>query len=336
MTIKEFLSDSILKILSQMVALMALLTFLFLINVNIDILLIILIVWLIFMLVAFFLEWHRANSKLEELTKIMNGLDKKYLFSECIPVPKSIYEKKMLNLIKQSGKSMIESVSDAEAEKQEYQEFIESWVHEIKAPITTAKLLCTNNKSDVTRKILTQTTQIEEHIERVLYYARASSIEKDFVIKETSLADIVSESIARFRPLLIQNNMTIETDNLDELVYTDSKWVDFIIGQLISNAVRYKSENPKIKISAQKVADEVALSFEDNGIGIARHDLKRVFERSFTGSNGRDRGGSTGMGLYLCKKLAAALNIDIGIDSNESKYTKVIMVFPSKSNLSKM
>lgn len=336
MTIREFLYDNILKIVGQIVALLVLLVFLFSMNMNFDILLIIILVWLLVMLILFFFNWHRANSRLEELTEIMDGLDKKYLFSECIPAPKSIYEKKMLALMKRSGKSMIESVSDAEAEKEEYQEFIESWVHEIKAPITTTKLLCNNNKSDITRKILTQTTQIEEHIERVLYYSRASSVEKDFVISETSLGDIVTKSIARFRPLLIQNNMFIETERLDELVYTDPKWIDFIIGQLISNAVRYKGENPKIKISAQKVADEVALSFEDNGIGIASHDLKRVFERSFTGSNGRARGGSTGMGLYLSKKLASTLNIDIGIDSKENEYTKVIMVFPAKSNLSKM
>ena len=128
----------------------------------------------------------------------------------------------------------------------------------------------------------------------------------------------------------------METEHLDCFVFTDEKWVVFLLGQLLQNAARYRSAEPVIQISARPLGQQVQLTVRDNGIGIPAHELSRVFDRGFTGSNGRSRGGSTGMGLYLCKKLSAFLELDLQITSREGAGTCVTLTFPAKENLTKL
>jgi signal transduction histidine kinase len=260
----------------------------------------------------------------------MNGLDKKYLFTECVSKPVDIYERKLFGFMRRSGKSMIEAVSDAESRRKEYQEYIEGWVHEIKAPITAAQLVCSNSKSEQTRKLNVLLAQIEEHVERALYYARAGSVEKDFIIRGTSLSGIVRDAVAKHQTLLIQSGVRVDAERVGGTVYTDGKWVSFMLGQLLSNAIRYRKDEPFIRFESVQDGDTVRLTVTDDGIGIASEDLPRIFERGFTGSNGRARGQSTGMGLYICKKLADFLQIELGAKSLSGEYTEISLTFPAK------
>lgn len=186
------------------------------------------------------------------------------------------------------------------------------------------------------RKLSAELAQIETHVERVLYYARAESPEKDCIIRQVSLSKTVSQAIRNHKTLLIQNKIQVETENLDFTVYTDAKWAAFILGQLLQNAIRYRRTSPQdlsaplIKLSARSSGRQVQLAVSDNGIGIPAHELPRIFDRGFTGSNGRLRGGSTGMGLYLCRKLADSLEIGLCITSEEQRGTVVTLTFPSK------
>ena len=165
-------------------------------------------------------------------------------------------------------------------------------------------------------------------MERALYYARAESPERDCIIRQADLADIVSQAIGNHKTLLIQSQMKIETGNLNFTVYTDRKWAVFVLGQLLQNASRYRSNSsPSVLLSAMPCGRQVQLTVSDNGIGIPAHELPRVFDRGFTGSNGRSRGGSTGMGLYLCKKLADCLEIGIRITAKEGRGTAVTLSF---------
>ena len=166
-------------------------------------------------------------------------------------------------------------------------------------------------------------------MERALYYARAESPEQDFLVRRTALDTIAAESIERHRSLLIQNGVCIRTENLEPVVYTDGKWLCFILGQLLQNAVRYRNEHPLITLSARRAGSQVQLTVSDNGIGIPAHELSRIFDRGFTGTNGRLRGSSTGMGLYLCKKLADHLEIQMTVRSSEGQGTAIIMTFPA-------
>ena len=170
-------------------------------------------------------------------------------------------------------------------------------------------------------------------MERALFYARAESPERDCVICQTGLSELVTQAVGNHRTLLIQSGVRVETEGLERSVYTDEKWAVFILGQLLQNAARYRSEDPVIIISVRLLGKQAQLTVSDNGIGIPAHELPRVFDRGFTGSNGRVRGGSTGMGLYLCKKLAGFLELGLDISSEEGKGTTVTLTFPTKEAL---
>ena len=124
--------------------------------------------------------------------------------------------------------------------------------------------------------------------------------------KTRSRNEIAAQAIENHRPLLVQSGVRIETYGLDCTVYTDEKWTVFILGQLLQNAARYRKAEPVISISVKALGKQTQLIVQDNGIGIPAHELPRVFDRGFTGSNGRSRGGSTGMGLVLCEGIKTA------------------------------
>lgn len=281
-------------------------------------------------------DFLRRRARIRELEAVFEGLDQKYLFAECVSLPAGAYERRIFELSRRAGQAMIGEVSDAQAARREYREYVESWIHEIKAPITAAGLICRRADEETRRKLSRELAQIEAHVERALFYARAESVEKDFIIRRAALSDLVVQAIDRHRALLVHSGIRIELGELGQTIYTDDKWTVFILGQLLQNAARYRGENPVIMVAARRLGKQVQLLVEDNGIGIPAHELPRVFDRGFTGSNGRIRGGSTGMGLYLCRKLADCLETGIGIDSEEGRGTRVTLTFPARENLTEL
>lgn len=230
------------------------------------------------------------------------------------------------------GKSMLENVNKYKYLQEDYKEYIELWIHEIKIPIATSKMIVENNKSEVTKSIDEELDKIENYIEQALYYARSNTVEKDYIIKKNNLKDIVSSTILKNKTTLIQNNVKIEMENLEEEVYTDSKWCVFILSQIIQNSIKYsKEQNKEIKLSAENKKENVILYIKDNGIGIDKAEIGRVFEKGFTGTNGRQEKKSTGIGLYLCKKLCDKLCIGLEIASEKEIGTEVKLVFPKNS-----
>jgi signal transduction histidine kinase len=204
----------------------------------------------------------------------------------------------------------------------------------MKVPITGIQLLCENNKSSVTRKILTQTEMISQSVERVLFYARLGSVEKDYLITEVPLKACVLEVLAQDKQFLIQNNVCIHTETLCGTVYSDQKWLQFILNQIIINSVKYQGARPLvIDVTSQDQGDYVTLSVTDNGIGIKESELSRVFDKGFVGSNGRTGKNSTGIGLYLCDQLCTRLGISIEIKSTAGEYTTVLLHFPKSEFL---
>ena len=244
------------------------------------------------------------HKRLQHLRAVMDALDQKYLFAEITDTPTSELEKSYFELMKTALKAMTDEVSQSNRLNREYREFIEQWIHEMKIPITGIQLLCENNKSSVARKILTQTEMISQSVERVLFYARLGSVEKDYLITEVPLKACVSEVLARNTQFLIQNNVCIHTETLSGTVYSDQKWLQFILNQIIINSVKYQSVQPLvINVTSQDQGDYVTLSITDNGLGIKESELGRVFDKGFVGSNGRTGKNSTGIGLYLCDQL---------------------------------
>ena len=361
MTFHEFISDHLGKIILQTLIMTSVSVILLATGTQPGVIVLLLVILLLVWITVYVMDYMKCCSHLKELQNIMSGLDQKYLFIECIPQPRTAYERRLFDLMRRSYKSMIGAVSDAQSAQKEYREYVESWVHEIKSPITAAKLISHNLEAEAGRKLTQELIQIEAHVERALFYARAESPERDFIIREVNLEEIVSKTIETYRTLLMQSNLRIETENLNHQVYTDSKWACFILGQLLQNAVRYKKSSfaglrdslhepgdcQEISIAAEhdtcvinistKLLDrQLILTVADNGIGIPAHELPRVFDRGFTGSNGLARGGSTGMGLYLCRRLSDLLGIDLQITSVEHQGTRVTLSFPVKENLTKM
>ena len=336
MTLREFLSDRLKRITLQVICAGLAALFLFATGTQPGVLVILLIVFLLVFLTVNMFDFFQQRAHLLELKSILNGLDHKYLFTECIPQPKGLFERRLFDLTRLAGRDMTGAVSDAQASQREYREYVERWVHEIKAPLTAARLICRELDGDIRRKLTAELSQIEAHAERALFYARAENPEQDCLFRQIELEKIAAQAIENHRSLLIQNGIRLEMENMNCAVYTDEKWAVFILGQLLQNAARYRGPEPVITLSAKPLGRQTQLIVHDNGIGIPAHELSRVFERGFTGSNGRIRGGSTGIGLYLCRKLAVFLELELRMDSQEGAGTTVTLTFPAKENLTKL
>lgn len=256
------------------------------------------------------------KKRLDMLLEMAGQLEERYLIPEVMPVPDRAEEQVFYQLLKMAEKSMLERIGQVERERGEYRAYIEQWVHEVKTPITALKLLCENNRSPFSREVLAELENINRCAEQALYYARSEHTEKDYSIREMNLADVVHGAIADNKYLLRQCDMAIMVDGLELVVYADDKWVRFILDQIVSNAVKYRApQQPALHISAERADDRVLLSIADNGVGIPESDLPRIFEKGFTGQNGRTIHSSTGIGLYLCKRLCDKLGIGLAASS---------------------
>jgi len=279
-------------------------------------------------------DYIRKKRRFQYLLSMMDSLDKKYLFAEVADKPISFLEQTYFRLIKTALKSMTDEVSLSNRMKEEYRDYIEQWIHEIKVPITGIKLICENNKTDDIRKIITQTELIERDVERVLFYARLGSVEKDYLIREISLEECVMNTLSQNKQFLIQSGVCVNTDAIAHRVYSDNKWIEFIINQIITNSIKYRSDQPPvIDISTEDMGRYVSLSIRDNGVGIQQSEISRIFDKGFVGSNGRSSKNSTGIGLYLCKQLCNKLSIDIEAESGINQYTTVRLHFPKSDHL---
>ena len=290
---------------------------------------------IIFILVlAILIEYKKKKDYYNELIKNMEDLKEKYLISEIIKTPNFIEGKILKDILQDTGKSMLENVNYYKNIQEDYKEYIELWIHEVKIPIAASKMIIENNKNEVTKSIDEELDKVENYTEQALFYARSNAVEKDYIINKTNLKEIVNGAILKNKTTLLNEKVSIELSNLkDEEVYTDSKWAVFIINQIIQNAIKYsKKENKKIEISSQEKNDKVILYIKDNGIGIKKGEITRVFERGFTGENGRIIGQkSTGIGLYLCKKLCDRLGLGIELNSEKDIGTEVRIIFPKSS-----
>lgn len=195
-------------------------------------------------------------------------------------------------------------------------------------------MIVENNKNEVTKSIDEELNKVENYIEQALYYARSNTVEKDYYIKKAILKDIVNESIRRNKNVLIHERIFINVHDLELEVNTDNKWIVFILNQIIQNSIKYKkqNDNSEIEIYAKRGKEKVILFIKDNGIGIKKGEITRVFEKGFTGTNGRLIGKkSTGIGLYLCKNLCNKLGIAIELNSIQDEGTEIRLVFPKSS-----
>jgi signal transduction histidine kinase len=272
-------------------------------------------------------EYFIKNRYYGNLREAMRRLDRKHLLSEVVETP-DFYEGAILyDALKAVGKSANDEIAKHRLIAAEYREYIELWVHEIKTPIAVAKLICENAQDARNTELAAELDKIERFVEQALFYARSGNVENDFMVRRIELGELLNGTLRNGAAYLIAHRIRIRTEALSHTVFTDPKWLSFILWQLIDNSVKYGCRS--IEFSGAQDARSVSLFMRDDGVGIPEQDVGRVFEKGFTGENGRRFGRSTGLGLYLCKKLCAKLGLDISLSAAPEKGVVVRIVFPA-------
>ncbi|MBP5281416.1 MAG: sensor histidine kinase [Lachnospiraceae bacterium] len=295
---------------------------------------------LIALTVCFFvgtiLEYRRVKAYFGELQQAMEAIADKYLFYEMIERQDTQEEQAVKDLFYQVESDTIAKIEDLKRNSADYRDFVETWVHEIKIPIAVIRMILANHKeADV--GISGEMDRLEAYVDQALFYARSSAVSKDYMVSKMNLQKMVQQVILAHKRQLREINARMNLHDLETDVYSDGKWIQFMIGQVISNSIKYAPERDEdgcglvLEIYATNTENAVQLHIKDNGIGIKASEVDRVFEKGFTGHNGRSGAKSTGIGLYLCKKLCDKLGHGISLTSKEGEGTEVTFVFPKSS-----
>lgn len=336
MKLKNYLLDNLLIIFLLLFNELSIITLLLIFKIQKPLIIIIAFLFTLMSIMIIFYPYFRKKHFYNELLSNLKELDQKYLILETLPQA-SFYEGKLLSeILYEVDKSMFENISKYKENTDDFKDYLEMWIHEAKIPISSLTLML-HNDNKIDKKYLEQIKRLDNYIDQVLYYVRSNYTEQDFVFKEMSLEKLISNVALKNKDDLLENKIDLYVDVKDITVSTDPKWLEFILNQIINNSIKYKNtkiKNSYIKIEAHEAKDTIKLSITDNGIGILEKDLSKVFNKSFTGENGRLRIKSTGMGLYIAKKLCTKLGHKIEITSEVNKMTTVTITF-GKNNFYK-
>lgn len=313
MTISQYLKGKGLSIFIVIITFIITFIFLNLIDLNLYYIIYIEMIFAVNLITISYLDFIKKKRYFDELFQNFDNLEEKSYITEVMDKPNFIEGELLHKALAVESKYINDINISYNNRFKEYRQYIETWVHEVKTPIATSKLLIENNKNITTLSIEEEINKIDDYIEQVLYVSKSDTVEKDYHIKKIYLKDAVMNVIKRKSKEIINESIKPIIHDLDFYILSDSKWVEFIIGQLLSNSIKYKGNKPIIEIYSEKDCNKINLYIKDNGIGIPPEDLSRVFEKGFTGSNGRKKSNSTGIGLFLCKKLCNKLEVDIEI-----------------------
>lgn len=327
MSLWDYLKDKSINIFISFVMLVIVFLFMYLIEINIYYIIFIEILILLGVFVNSLLDFLKRKIYYDNLMNYLKDLDEKSYITQLIKKPNFIDGKILYDTLEIENKYINNLIAYYNIKFNEYQEYIDTWIHEVKTPIAISKLIIENNKNNITLSIGDEIDKIDDYIEQVLYFTKSDSIEVDYNIRKLSLKQIVMTEFKRKSKAIINENIRPKFSNLDYNILTDSKWIEFIIGQILTNCIKYKSQDPIIEIYAQKEDNKINLYIKDNGIGILEKDLIKAFEKGYVGSNGRNISKSTGMGLYICKKLCDKIGVGINIESNVNIGTTLKLIF---------
>lgn len=290
----------------------------------------------IYFIVDFLTFYLKRKKYYDNFLNNLNLLDKKYLILETLEEPEFLDGKFFYDALYKIDKSMMENINNYRNETEDFKEYVEMWIHEIKIPIAGLMLMYHNNKT-VNKNFLDQLNSLDNLTDQILYYVRSNYAEKDFLIKEASIDKIINEVLLKNKDSILENHIDVTIDVKNIKVLTDSKWLVFILNQIINNSIKYCDNNRKsyIMFYIEDNEKETTLHIKDNGIGVNASDLKHVFDKSFTGENGRKMRNSTGFGLYISKKLIEKLGHKISATSEENKYFEIAITF-GKNDLYKI
>ena len=260
------------------------------------------------MLLFFWDGYRKYVRRRETLQQI---LDNSFLEEKMFPEPLDETEKFYQEIVKNFNSLRMKAEGGKLRFYEELTDYYTMWVHQIKTPISALRLLLQENKEE-NKAALSELFKIEQYVEMVLCYLRLDSSEKDYVFREYSLDSIIKQAVRRFAPQFIRKKIKLEYETTNAVILTDEKWLLFVLEQLLSNSLKYTK--PGGCISLQWKPPQL-LVVKDTGIGIAKEDLPRIFEKGYTGYNGRMERKSTGIGLYLSQMAAKKLGHQITVVS---------------------
>lgn len=268
---------------------------------------------------------------------------KQKIFQTFISDPDVVNEEKLLQVVSQQEREQIQLLAlvlrdnrlrlcNLSEELRDYEEYVESWVHEAKTPLALLTMIMDNRADELPFEIQTKLgyvcNQLQEDITQMLYYARLKSSTKDYRFEELDLQSLLKDVLADYEPLLEEKHFVIKNEVKEEQVFTDRRGLQFMLGQIISNVIKYSTDNPMLTISTQHTTREIILSITDNGSGVKSYDLPYIFQKGFTGDSANNRNKATGMGLYLTKKMADDLNLKLDVQSEYNSFFKISIRFP--------
>lgn len=256
----------------------------------------------------FYIKRHRQRQRILKNIRILD---------EQLPEPKTLAENDYQQMIFALKQIYDVVLTEWQNERQENMNYYTTWVHQIKTPISVMRMILQAEDTKENRELATELFRIEQYVEMVLCYLRLGSESSDFVIQEYKLDTVIRQAIHKYASLFIRKRIQLEYEPTEIIVLTDEKWLLFIIEQMLSNAIKYTQEGA-VTIT---VTQDKRLKIADTGIGIAPEDVPRIFEKGFTGYNGRADKKSTGLGLYLCKMAADRLSHKISVTSEIGKGT---------------
>ncbi|MGN2336901.1 sensor histidine kinase [Clostridium cagae] len=272
-------------------------------------------------------DFYKFYNKHVYLCDILNGVEEKL---DNLPKNKSLIEKDYQSIIISLHKNTLELEHKVNSNYSEMIDYYTMWVHQIKTPISALYMILQSMDSSEYKKIMNQELfKIEEYVEMVLNYLRLESMSDDLRLEEYCLNEIVHDVVKKYAVIFINKKISLDLQELDYKMITDKKWINFVLEQILSNALKY-TNNGKISVYMDKKRKDT-LIIKDTGIGIKKEDIFRVFERGFTGYNGRMNKKSTGIGLYLCKEILNNLSNKIFITSEVGKGTEVAIDFSRKN-----
>ena len=235
----------------------------------------------------------------------------------------SLEEEIMTYIINKKDNNYSKVLDMKDTQIKDMEEYISKWVHEIKLPISAISMILERiDDAEISTEIKNETEKINFLVNSVMYGSRATAAAEDIFISEVKLQDIIKQAIKNNAFMLIRNNIEIKLENLEHHIFTDKKWILYVLDQLINNSIKYSKEKAEIQFYGEESDKYICLNIRDNGIGITREDLERIFNKGFTGTNGRNtRYKSTGMGLYFSKKILDKLGNSFEVYSVKNEYT---------------
>jgi signal transduction histidine kinase len=242
-----------------------------------------------------------------------------------LPAPKNVIEHQYQELLHTLFAYKNELTVQSDKKEKDLVDYFTQWTHQIKTPIAAMRLLLQTEQNVQHAELEMELLKIEQYVEFVLQYLRLENMSNDLVLKRYELDDIIKQAIRKHAKVFIRKKISLRYSDINYTVLTDEKWLLFVIEQILSNALKYTKEG-----SISIYMEGERLIIEDTGIGIRAEDLPRVFEKGFTGYNGRAFKQSTGIGLYLCKQILKKLSHEIMIESHVGKGTKVIINLQSR------